>query len=61
VILCELIVKCVIGFGRIVRILEDPWKWQKGTIIFNVQQNRVMCRLQDLIFSRPTGLLDSMV
>ncbi len=29
--------------------------------IFNVQQNRVMCRLQDFIFFRPTGLLDSMV
>jgi hypothetical protein len=36
VILRELIIKCVIGFVRFVRILEDPWKWKRGTIIFNV-------------------------
>jgi hypothetical protein len=26
IILSELIIKCVIGFGRFVRILEDQWK-----------------------------------
>jgi hypothetical protein len=25
-IFSELIIKCVIGFGRFVRILKDPWK-----------------------------------
>jgi hypothetical protein len=27
VILSELIVKCVTGFGRFVNILENQWKW----------------------------------
>ncbi len=27
IILSELIIKCVIGIGRFVRILEDQWKW----------------------------------
>jgi hypothetical protein len=27
VILSELIVKCVIRFGRFVNILENQWKW----------------------------------
>jgi hypothetical protein len=27
VVLGELIVKCVIGFDRIVTILEDQWPW----------------------------------
>jgi hypothetical protein len=27
VILSELGVKCVIGFGRFMRILKDRWKW----------------------------------
>ncbi len=41
------------------KILEDPLKWQKGIIIFNVQQNRVVCRLKFFFFSpRPMGLLD---
>ncbi len=33
VILSEQTVKCVIGFGRYDRILEDQWKWQKGTTL----------------------------
>ncbi len=40
----------LIGFERSVKILEDPWKWQKGIIIFNVQQNRVVCRLKIFFF-----------
>ncbi len=46
-ILNELTMKYVIEFGRFVRILEDQWKWYKGTIIFNVQQNKVICRLEE--------------
>jgi hypothetical protein len=38
VILSEVTIECVIGFSRIVRILEDHWKGKKGTIIFNAQQ-----------------------
>jgi hypothetical protein len=38
VILSEVTVECVIGFSRIVRILEDHWKGKLGTIIFNAQQ-----------------------
>jgi hypothetical protein len=38
VILSQVTVECVIGFSRIVRILEDHWKGKKWTIIFNAQQ-----------------------
>jgi hypothetical protein len=27
VILSKLMMKCVIGFGMFVRVLEDQWKW----------------------------------
>ncbi len=54
VILRELIIKCVIGFVRFVRILEDRWKWKKGTIIFNV------LAAEDFCF-RPMQLLDLVV
>jgi hypothetical protein len=47
VIFSEFIVKCVIRFGRFVRILEDLWKCYKEIIIFNVQQNRVVHRPED--------------
>ncbi len=55
VILSELTVKCVIVFGSFVRILEDQWKWYKGTIICYVQQNRVVCRPEDF-FSQANGV-----
>jgi hypothetical protein len=36
---------CKIGFGRFVRIfVEDQQIDRKGTIISNVQQNRVVCK-----------------
>ncbi len=47
IILSELTIKYVKGFGRVITILKDPWKQEKGTIIFNVQQNRVLCRPED--------------
>jgi hypothetical protein len=59
VMLCELTIKYVIQLGRFVRILEDQLKW--WTILFNVQQNMVVCMCQDLFSSRPMGLLDLMV
>jgi len=56
-ILSELTVKCLIGFGRFLRILEDHWKWENGTIISNVQHNRVLSRPEDCLFlCRPRGL-----
>jgi hypothetical protein len=41
---------CNLGFGRVVRILDHQWKRLKGTIIFNVQQNRVVCIPEDCFF-----------
>jgi hypothetical protein len=53
-ILRELIIKCVIGFVRFVRILEDQWKWKEWIIIFNV------LAAEDFCF-RPMWLLDLVV
>jgi hypothetical protein len=36
----DLTIKCVLGLGRLVRILDDPWKWYmvgEGIMIFNVE------------------------
>jgi len=41
-------VKFVIGSAKFMRILED--QWNKGTFIFNVQQNRVVCKPEDFNF-----------
>jgi hypothetical protein len=55
-ILSELTVKCLIGFGRFLIILEDQWKWENVTIIVNVQHNMVLCRPEDcLVFLTGQG------
>jgi hypothetical protein len=33
-----------------VKILKDQWKWEKRIIIFNVQQKRVVCKLDFYFF-----------
>jgi len=41
-------VKFVIGSPKFMRILED--RWNKGTFIFNVRQNKVVCKHEDFNF-----------
>jgi hypothetical protein len=49
----ELIVECVIGFGRLMRILEKPMEIvERGSLFSNVEQTRVVCRLEDVFFKR---------
>jgi hypothetical protein len=36
--------------GRLVRVLKDRWQCKKVHIIFNVQQNRVVCKLGDYYY-----------
>ncbi len=59
----EVTIKCVTRFGRFTRIWEDQWKMlKKGFIIFNVQHNKVMCKLEDFFFFffffQPMELMD---
>ncbi len=61
VVLNELImVKCVDGFARFVRILKVQWEMVERDHHLNVQPNRVVCRLEDFIF-RSMRFLDLMV
>jgi hypothetical protein len=55
VILSKLTVKYVMGFGSFMRILEDQWKWKKWTIIFNFQQNTVVCSPEE-VFIQANGI-----
>ncbi len=41
--LSELIVKCVIGFGRLLRILENQWKLWKGDHYFQMLSRLGLC------------------
>jgi hypothetical protein len=43
-----------------VGILEDQWTWMERIIIFNIQQNRVMCLIADFL-KRPMGLLELVI
>jgi len=53
VILIELIIKCIIRLDRFVRILKDlDGNDKKVTIIFNVQENSVICKLQGFFSSQ---------
>jgi len=52
-------VKCVIMFGRIMKVL-DQWKCSRRTIIFNVKKNKIMYKLKEF-FGGPMGLLDLVV
>jgi hypothetical protein len=56
VILVEITIKCEIGFVKFVKILEDQWKWEKGTIIFNIQQNTIVCT-PSFLNKKPMGFL----
>jgi hypothetical protein len=40
----------LVGYGMFVTILEDELKLSKWIIIFNVQQNRVMCICLKIFF-----------
>ncbi len=42
------------------RILTDQWKWQKGTIIFNVQHNKVVCT-HEIVLIKQMELVDLMI
>jgi len=44
-----------------VRISEDGWKSYKGTIIFNIQQNEVVCRFGDFFFCEANEKLFELV
>jgi hypothetical protein len=47
-IVSELIVECVIGFGRFVRIFKITMKMmEKDNLFFNVEQNRVVCKSEN--------------
>jgi hypothetical protein len=48
-----LIVKCVIGFGRLVRILENPMGILERNHYFNVQQHNKVYVLGDDFFGMP--------
>ncbi len=62
VILCnELAVKCVIGFPRYMRIMRTNGNAKRKNIIFNVKQNRIVCRHENVLKKRPIGLLDLVV
>jgi hypothetical protein len=53
VILIELIIICIIRLDRFVRILKDlDGNDKKVTIIFNVQGNKVICKLQGFFSSQ---------
>jgi hypothetical protein len=58
VILSELTIKCVIRFGKFMRIFRNQRKWYKEVIIiFNVQWNRVvLCRSEECFFFTSMGL-----
>jgi hypothetical protein len=45
---------------RFVKILEKRWKCSTGTSIFNVQQNRVVWRLEDIFLGQVKGRFASL-
>ncbi len=56
IILSELIVKCVIGFDKFVRILEDG-NGKSVPLFAKFSQYKALCKSEDLIL-KPMTLLD---
>ncbi len=56
VIFSEVVVKCVVGFGRFVRIVEDQWKWSEGTCIFSMFNRTGLCVGLKITFLQINGI-----
>ncbi len=61
IILSEVIVKCIIGFARYVRILKDQWKSSRKRRLFSMFSKIGVCVSLKIFFFMPMGLLDLVV